>query len=101
MENIPAKDGRMVYPRLEEVEKASLRARDLTQQLLTFSKGGAPIKKVTSVADVICDSCRFALRGSKSRCKFTVTEDRWPAEVDEGQISQVISNLAIMQTRQC
>jgi len=87
--------GTKIYVRLEEVEKASLRARDLTQQLLTFSKGGAPIKKVTSIADVICDSSRFALRGSKSRCKFTVMEDLWPVEVDEGQISQVINNLAI------
>ncbi len=48
--------GTKIYARLEEVEKASIRARDLTQQLLTFSKGGAPIKKVTSIADVICDS---------------------------------------------
>ena len=87
--------GNKIYTRLEEVEKASLRARDLTQQLLTFSKGGAPIKKVTSITDVICDSSRFALRGSKSRCKFTIMEDLWPVEVDEGQISQVISNLAI------
>lgn len=84
-----------IYARLEEVEKASLRARDLTQQLLTFSKGGAPIKKVTSIADVICDSSRFALRGSHARCKFNIMEDLWPVEVDEGQISQVISNLAI------
>ena len=87
--------GSKIYARLEEVEKASLRARDLTQQLLTFSKGGAPIKKVTSIADVICDSSRFALRGSHARCKFTIMEDLWPVEVDEGQISQVISNLAI------
>ncbi|MGD0844435.1 MAG: ATP-binding protein [Geobacteraceae bacterium] len=84
-----------IYARLEEVEKASLRARDLTQQLLTFSKGGAPIKKVTSIADIICDSSRFALRGSHARCKFNIMEDLWPVEVDEGQISQVISNLAI------
>lgn len=87
--------GNKIYARLDEVEKASLRARDLTQQLLTFSKGGAPIKKVTSIADVICDSSRFALRGSKSRCKFAIKEDLWPVEVDEGQISQVVSNLAI------
>jgi len=87
--------GNKIYTRLEEVEKASLRARDLTQQLLTFSKGGAPIKKVTSIADVICDSTRFALRGSNTHCKFVIADDLWPVEVDEGQISQVISNLAI------
>ncbi len=87
--------GTKVCARLAEVEKASIRARDLTQQLLTFSKGGAPIKKVTSIADVICDSARFALRGSTSRCKFDIAEDLWPVEVDEGQISQVISNIVI------
>ncbi len=87
--------GGRVFARLEEVEKASVRARDLTQQLLTFAKGGAPIKKVTSIADVICDSARFALRGSHSRGRFTIMEGLWPVEADEGQISQVISNLAI------
>ncbi|HTP66071.1 MAG TPA: ATP-binding protein [Geobacteraceae bacterium] len=87
--------GNKVYARLEEVEKASFRARDLTQQLLTFSKGGAPIKKVTSIADVICDSTRFALRGSRSRYRFGIMEGLWPVEADEGQISQVISNIAI------
>ena len=87
--------GEKIYSRLEEIEKASVRARELTQQLLTFSKGGAPIKKVTSIADVIKDSSRFALRGSKSRCELFLSEDLWPVEVDEGQISQVINNLAI------
>jgi signal transduction histidine kinase/ActR/RegA family two-component response regulator len=84
-----------MFARLEDAEKASVRARDLTQQLLTFSKGGAPIKKVTSIADVIKDSARFALRGSKTRCELTVPDDLWPVEVDEGQISQVINNLVI------
>ncbi len=87
--------GNKVHARLEEVEKASIRARDLTQQLLTFSKGGAPIKKVTSIADVICDSTRFAMRGSKSRYRFNIMDGLWPVEVDEGQISQVISNITI------
>ena len=81
--------------RLEEIEKASVRARELTQQLLTFSKGGAPIKKVTSITDVIRESALFALRGGKTRCEFSILEALWPVEVDEGQISQVISNLAI------
>jgi signal transduction histidine kinase/ActR/RegA family two-component response regulator len=92
---ITTEPGSKLYTRLEEVEKASIRARDLTQQLLTFAKGGAPIKKVTSIPDVICDSARFALRGSNLRCSFTIMEELWPVEVDEGQISQVISNLAI------
>lgn len=81
--------------RLEGVENACIRAKDLTQQLLTFSKGGAPVTKVTSIADLIGDSARFVFRGSKTRCSFLLCEDLWPVEVDEGQISQVIHNLAI------
>lgn len=80
---------------LTRVEKASLEAKNLTQQLLTFSKGGAPIKKVTSLAVLIKDSVSFALRGSNVRCHFYIPDDVWSVDVDEGQISQVISNLII------
>jgi len=81
--------------RLLEARKASLRARDLTQQLLTFSKGGAPIKKTASIAELIQDSATFALRGSKVRCEFSLPDDLWPVEVDEGQMNQVITNVVI------
>jgi PAS domain S-box-containing protein len=84
-----------VFANLIEAEKASLRAKDLTQQLLTFSKGGAPIKKTASIAELLKDSATFALRGSNVRCEFCLPDDLWPAEVDEGQISQVINNLII------
>ena len=81
--------------RLREAEKATLRARDLTQQLLTFSKGGAPVKKTVSMSDLIKDSALFAIRGSNVRCDVHVPVDLWPAAIDEGQISQVIHNLVI------
>ncbi|MGD1074948.1 MAG: PAS domain S-box protein [Thermodesulfovibrionales bacterium] len=81
--------------RMMEAEKASLRAKDLTQQLLTFSRGGAPLKKTSSIADLIQESAEFALRGSRTRCVFSVAPDLWSADVDEGQISQVINNLII------
>jgi len=84
-----------VTERLDEAEKASLRARDLTQQLLTFSKGGEPVKKPTAVAEVIKESSSFALRGSNVRCEYSIPEDLWPVEIDEGQINQAISNLII------
>jgi signal transduction histidine kinase/ActR/RegA family two-component response regulator len=90
-----APKGDKIYARLVDAEKASERARDLTQQLLTFSKGGAPIKKVTSIAEVIKDSVGFALRGSKSKYELAMADDLWPVEVDVGQISQVVNNLAI------
>lgn len=80
---------------LEDAEKASLRARDLTYQLLTFSKGGAPIKKATSIVELVKDSARFALRGSNVRFDFSFPEDLWTVKVDAGQISQVINNMII------
>ncbi len=84
-----------IHKRLTEAEKASFRARDLTQQLLTFSKGGTPIKKVVSLEEIIRDAAGFALRGSNVMSDIVVPSDLWPAEVDEGQISQVIHNLVI------
>lgn len=81
--------------RLQEAERASLRARDLTQQLLTFSRGGTPLKETISLEKVIMDSATFALRGSKSRVEFLIPADLWPVEADETQISQVVQNLII------
>jgi CheY-like chemotaxis protein len=89
-----AQDNR-ITDRLTKVEKASLQARELTQQLLTFSKGGAPIKKPTSIAGLIKDSVSFALRGSNVRCHFYIPDGLWSVDIDEGQISQVINNLII------
>lgn len=83
------------YGILGKAEKASERAKDLTQQLLTFSKGGVPIKKAASIADLIRETTEFALGGSKSRYDLSISEDLWPVEMDEGQIGQVIENLII------
>ncbi|MGE5445999.1 MAG: PAS domain S-box protein, partial [Ignavibacteriales bacterium] len=80
---------------LTEVEKACLQAKGLTQQLLTFAKGGAPIKKLCSVEEIIRDTATFALRGSKAKYDIGIEKDIWDVEVDEGQIAQVISNLII------
>lgn len=89
------KPGEEVYERLKAAEKATSRAKDLTRQLLTFSKGGAPVKKVVSIMALIKDSAGFALRGSDVKYEFSIHDDLWPVEVDEGQISQVINNLVI------
>jgi len=84
-----------VYELLDEVEKASQQARDLTQQLLTFSRGGAPIKETASIQELIKDSVSFVLRGSNVSCNLKMDEDLWPVEIDRGQISQVINNMII------
>ncbi|HJP17692.1 MAG TPA: response regulator [Nitrospinota bacterium] len=80
---------------LDNAEKASIQARNLTQQLLTFSKGGAPIKSTASTAELVRDSAAFAMRGSTVKCEFSFPDDLWAVEVDSGQISQVINNLII------
>ena len=84
-----------VLQRLSEAEKAVVRAKDLTQQLLTFSKGGAPIKKAASLPELLVEWVRFALRGSGTSCQFRIQTDLWAAEVDEAQISQVVHNLVV------
>jgi PAS domain S-box-containing protein len=78
---------------LNEAEKASLRARDLTQRLLTFAKGGAPIKKVVALGPLLRDCTKVALQGTDINYQFFFTEDLWPVNADEGQLAQVFQNL--------
>jgi len=80
---------------LTEAERGVMRARDLTQQLLTFAKGGDPIRKAVQLAEVVREAAEFALHGSMVRCEFSIAEDMWPANVDKGQIGQVVQNLVI------
>jgi PAS domain S-box-containing protein len=87
-----------VYKRLEESEKAAERARDLTHQLLTFSKGGAPVKKSISLQELGKESANFVLRGSNVKCEFSFPSDLWHVQADEGQISQVLNNIIINAT---
>jgi two-component system, cell cycle sensor histidine kinase and response regulator CckA len=84
-----------IHSRLEEVEKAAFEAISLTQQLLTFAKGGKPVKNTISIGNLISESTTFALRGSNVRSEYEGAEDLWPVEVDEAQIKQVINNLLI------
>lgn len=80
---------------LEEAEKATSRAQNVTQQLLTFSRGGAPLKKMIPVQPLIEESAGFALHGSKAKCEFRIPHDLWMVEADESQIGQVIHNLVM------
>jgi signal transduction histidine kinase/CheY-like chemotaxis protein len=84
-----------IVDRLSGAEKACLRAKNLTQQLITFAKGGAPIKKTASIADFFKESVKFVLHGSNVKCEFSMSDDLKCSEIDEGQISQVINNLII------
>ncbi|RCL33840.1 MAG: hybrid sensor histidine kinase/response regulator [Puniceicoccaceae bacterium] len=81
--------------KLVAAEKASLQARLLTQQLLTFSKGGAPALEVTTISEMVEECAQFILRGSKVKCSIEKDDDLWPIDADKGQVSQVVNNLII------
>ncbi len=87
--------GAAVLPRLHEAEKATLAARGLTQQLLTFAQGGAPVKKLAQLAPLLREQTVFACRGSSVTCSVEVDPGLWAAEIDEGQIGQVVNNLVL------
>ncbi len=80
---------------LGQAEKALLRSRELTQQLLTFSKGGSPVKEVATIQEIVEESAGFALSGAKVSMEFSAADDLKAVEVDRGQIGQVIHNLVI------
>lgn len=84
-----------VADRLTAAKRACLRAQELAAQLLTFAKGGAPIKQAAAIAQLVQDTVSFSLRGTNVRCEFSIPQDLWAVEVDAGQISQVITNLTI------
>ena len=83
------------FPLLFDAQKASSRATKLTQQLLTFAKGGHPVKETTSLPQLIKESADFVLRGSSVSCTYDFPEALHPVNVDTGQIGQVIQNLII------
>lgn len=80
---------------LKSAENASVRAKDLTYQLLTFSKEGVPTKEKTSIRTLLTEAAGFILSGSKCQLRHHLPEDLWAVMADEGQISQVINNLLI------
>jgi PAS domain S-box-containing protein len=80
---------------LAEAEQACLRARQLTWQLLTFSRGGVPAKKTTSLARPLKESATLALRGTNVSCEFHIAPDLWTLSADETQLVQVFSNVLI------
>lgn len=84
-----------VRARLQESEHGCLRAKDLTMQLLTFSKGGKPVKKTLCLPELLTGCSKFALSGSNVKCRFFMPDDLWPVEADKGQLNQVINNLLI------
>jgi PAS domain S-box-containing protein len=88
-------DDHKATERLAACEKAAKRASDLTRQLLTFARGGEPVKKTVDTKQLVEESLSFALRGATAKGIVECQADTWPMDADSGQMSQVFNNLLI------
>lgn len=84
-----------IYEHLVDAEKAVIRAKDLTQRLLTFSRAGAPVRKTISTSDLIKDSVALSCSGRKAICEVVMHDDIWSIDADERQIGQAINSIII------
>ena len=82
-------------PLLREIERGALRARDLTQQLLTFAKGGDPLRSPVVLSDLVRESAADVARGPGVRLDCEFAPDLWPAMADKGQLAQVVQQLVL------
>jgi len=74
---------------------AAFRATALTRQLLTFAKGGAPVKTCLRIGGLVTRLAEFCVRGTNVRCRVGLAPELWAVEVDPGQLEQVLGNLII------
>jgi len=88
-------DPQQMLQKIENAEKAALQAKDLTYQLLTFAKGGEPIRSMADLGGILRETTSFSLAGSNVKCVLHIPPDLATVNVDAGQISQVIHNLVI------
>jgi PAS domain S-box-containing protein len=84
-----------IYKFLIETEKASFQAKKLTKQLITFSKGGTPFKKIGSIGELVIDTTNLSILGSKIKCDFIIPHDLWLVDFDEGQMKHAINNMIV------
>ena len=88
-----------IYGLLNEAQHASILAKALTRKLITFSRGGAPIKKIVPILPLVKRATEFSLSGSNIKCEFHIPDELWLVEIDETQIGQAIYNL-VMNARE-
>jgi PAS domain S-box-containing protein len=93
-EDLP-KDADALEELVDEAEKAAQGAAGLARQLLTFAKGGAPVKKAVDLRRLLNEATRFILRGSGTACESVLPEGLWPVEADPGQLEQVVHNVVL------
>ncbi len=84
-----------ITERLAAARKAAQRAQELAGQLLTFAKGGAPVKQSINLSQFLIDTVHCAVAGSHTTCDAKIAEDLWPVDADPGQLAQVIANITV------
>lgn len=84
-----------LYKMLSDAQEGAKQAQHLTHQLLTFARGGEPVKSIADINSLLQETVRFATSGTKARCDFNLADNVSPVEVDAGQFHQAISNLII------
>ena len=84
-----------VFHFLEKTEQSLAQAQGLTQQLLTFARGGSPVKQLVAIGPLLREIAKFSLRGSNTDVEIDIAADLWSALVDAGQFSQIINNLVM------
>jgi PAS domain S-box-containing protein len=87
--------GLSAQAKLKEAENAAFRAQGLTKQLLTFARGGAPVKREMDLGGLAREAAAFAATGTNVSCAFDIQHDLWPVSADPGQMEQVIHNLIV------
>lgn len=90
-----ATPGTPIYEALTKAEKAASKARDLTQQLLTFTKGRVPVKRPTLLPPLIKECLSLAMGGSNVKCELRIPKDLWPVEAEPSQVAMLFQNLMI------
>jgi PAS domain S-box-containing protein len=85
--------GQQEWALLDEAQRAAMRGTALTRQLLTFAKGGAPVRTRTNIVQIVRDSAELAVSGSNVQCQFDLPSETYAVTGDEGQLAQVFHNL--------
>lgn len=88
-----------IYSTVMKAEQAALTARDLTRQLITFSRGGHPMSRIMSIKNILTETARLALKGASTKVEWKIADDLPKVNIDENQMSQVIYNI-VMNARE-
>jgi two-component system, cell cycle sensor histidine kinase and response regulator CckA len=84
-----------IYERLTTIETAAMKAKELSEQFLTFAKGGDPVKQPIAVDSLVRTYSRLTLSGTQSTCEYSFADDLWTIDADEGLIGQALTNILI------